>query len=847
MRLATILSFAIAICAAPLATLLGEQALSPWPEATATHKPWTRWWWHGSAVEKSEITRELESFAAAGIGGVEITPIYGVKGMEDKELIFLTEPWLEMMRFTCLEAQRLGLLVDIVPGTGWRLGREDVPPAERAVHLVLEKRQSGGLPPTYAARAAESGERVKRPAPGGSGYTIDMLDRDAVSNYLDDFNQRFFKSVPKELVRAQFHDSWEYDTDWTRNFLPEFAARRGYELLPFLEVFDPSASIDPALAERVRYDYRVTIEELILENFSENWGARTRALGLVSRNQAHGTVSNILDIYQRADIPETEIFRDQTNPLVHKFASSAAHVSGQRLVSAESFTWLSEHWQSDLAKIRRYADYLFICGINHIFFHGTAYSPSSAPWPGWVFYASTQLNDRNPIWRHLPAFNQYVARSQSLLQSGQPFHDVLLYWPISDLYSEHPGKVFKFHVDGAKWTAGEPLRETAAELLANGFQFDYVSDRQLRSLSTTNGAVSMGGGLYRAIVLPPLKRMPPETAAALAQLSTAGVPIIYAGEASPVWDAPGLAGLEASRSQLAASAAALLASTSFIAANPSKALPGVGILPESFLDGTGLQSMRRILDDGSVLYFIANANSERFDRDISLASGGSQVLAMDAWTGAVGSLPQTSGRIRLELEPHASIFLKVSDSPASGLAPWSYPSIDHTSAQSIQSPWTLTFLEGGPTLPEIPPQRSLAWLDEMNTPGLEDFAGVIRYETSFDMLTSDVSTDWSLDLGEVGSSAQIWLNGRDLGIVIQSPYRVILPADALLLTGNKLTIEVATLAANRIRHLDRTGTPWRIFQDINFVNIDYKPFDASSWLTTPTGLKGPVTLLPHRR
>ena len=66
--------------------------------------------------------------------------------------------------------------------------------------------------------------------------------------------------------------------------------------------------------------------------------------------------------------------------------------------------------------------------------------------------------------------------------------------------------------------------------------------------------------------------------------------------------------------------------------------------------------------------------------------------------------------------------------------------------------------------------------------------------------------------------------------------------DNLKPTGNQLEVEVTSVAANRIRDLDRRGGQWKIFKDINIVNVDYKPFDASSWPLTDCGLLGPVTL-----
>ena len=51
-----------------------------WPLVKQEAKPGTRWWWLGSAVDSANLTYNLETYAKAGIGAVEITPIYGVQG-----------------------------------------------------------------------------------------------------------------------------------------------------------------------------------------------------------------------------------------------------------------------------------------------------------------------------------------------------------------------------------------------------------------------------------------------------------------------------------------------------------------------------------------------------------------------------------------------------------------------------------------------------------------------------------------------------------------------------------------------------------------------------------------------
>ena len=58
-----------------------------------------------------------------------------------------------------------------------------------------------------------------------------------------------------------------------------------------------------------------------------------------------------------------------------------------------------------------------------------------------------------------------------------------------------------------------------------------------------------------------------------------------------------------------------------------------------------------------------------------------------------------------------------------------------------------------------------------------------------------------------------------------------------------MELEVANLPANRIRYLDEEGVNWQKFYDINFVNINYKKFDASHWEPVESGLIGDVSIV----
>ena len=124
---------------------------------------------------------------------------------------------------------------------------------------------------------------------------------------------------------------------------------------------------------------------------------------------------------------------------------------------------------------------MFLGGVNHIIYHGTAYSPADAAWPGWLFYASTELNPQNPLWRDFAALNEYVTRCQSVLQSTQPDNDILLYWPIHDYWQNPRGlrkDICRFTTAATGSTARE-FGRTAKWLDEHGYTFDYISDRQL--------------------------------------------------------------------------------------------------------------------------------------------------------------------------------------------------------------------------------------------------------------------------------------------------------------------------------------------------------------------------------
>ena len=108
-----------------------------WPPITSQTRPWVWWWWHGSAVDQTNITHELQRFHDAGLGGVQITSIFGVNGAEARDIPYLTPAWLAMMGYSVDEAKKLGMGVTMTLGSGWCFGGPTVSDEDANANVVV--------------------------------------------------------------------------------------------------------------------------------------------------------------------------------------------------------------------------------------------------------------------------------------------------------------------------------------------------------------------------------------------------------------------------------------------------------------------------------------------------------------------------------------------------------------------------------------------------------------------------------------------------------------------------------------------------------------------------------------
>ena len=140
---------------------------------------------------------------------------------------------------------------------------------------------------------------------------------------------------------AVFSDSLEdNESDWTPDLLQEFSRRRGYDLTPHLLALIGDAGSDTAA---IRHDWGKTLTELANDHYLrplQKWAAQHHTF---LRSQTYGTPPVTLSSNRYVDLPEGEgkaslqMWRQFSDT---RWAASAGHLFGKRVISSETWTWL---------------------------------------------------------------------------------------------------------------------------------------------------------------------------------------------------------------------------------------------------------------------------------------------------------------------------------------------------------------------------------------------------------------------------------------------------------------------------------------------------------------------------
>jgi hypothetical protein len=848
----------------------------------------------------------------AGIGGFEVQPVYPV-ALDDaaagiKNSSYLSDEFLEALRFTSDKAHELGMRMDLTLGSGWPFGGAHVPILDAAGKLRIvrvripegshrlsmpsmtsgEKFIAAFLSPAQAQPvtsteirelteikdgavtiptiqgahealffiAGRSGMMVKRPAFGAEGFVLNHYDRRAVEGYLHNVGDRLMQALRLNPPYAIFCDSLEvYESDWTDDFLEEFQQRRGYDLKPLLPAL--ALNIGPQTAA-IRSDWGKTLTELFNDRFMipvRQWSQKNKTL---FRVQGYGIPPATIASNAYADLSEGE--GSQWKQLsASRWAASANHIFGRSVTSSETWTWLhSPSFRATPLDMKAEANLHFLQGVNQLIGHGWPYSPESADYPGWRFYAAGAFNEKNPWWIAMPEVTRYMQRASHLLRQGKPVNDIAVYLPVSDAYAGFtPGRANL--IESLRNRIGP---DAIAAILDAGFNFDFFDDDTLKQIGKVeNGVLGLGPNRYRAVVLPNVERIPLESYQTLAQFSRSGGALIASRRQPDL--APGYTATAAENDQIRQISQSLFSSSKqarFIEDEKSqlsatlreRVQPDVAFTSQS----PEIGFVHRKTDNADI-YFLANSSNIHQAARALIRISGRMAEWWDPMSGRITPAeisinPNNTTSVELDLAPYDSRFLvfynTITDRAPAVIKPAESASLD------LSENWRVTF---GKTGISKTMEHLSSWIDAETT---RFFSGVAVYEKNISIPESMLQPGLSLRLdfgagralaetritngmqawyeGPVREAAEVYINDRRAGSVWCPPYMV--EITGLLKRGdNKIRILTANTAVN---HMAGRSLP-----DYRLLNLRYgtrfEPQDMDKIQPIASGLLGSIRLI----
>jgi hypothetical protein len=747
----------------------------------------------------------------AGYGGVEVSVVYPLSEETDR---FMSETFLADMRYAAEEARDRGMRFDITLGSGWSFGGPHIDETTAARRIFWEQHEvaesetrvpireswpgdsfiaayvgAGSAQETpvsferldadggafviprgdgprvvLVAWSRLTGQFVKRAAAGAEGPVLDHYSTLATDAHIAYVCDPMLDAIPADLIGSAFCDSLEvYRADWTPTLVEDFTERRGYD--PREQLW--ALFVTSAESAAFRDDYYGTLSELYEENFVARLRDWATGRGVPFRIQSYGEPPATVSSYRSADRIEGEGWgwKEITQT---RWASSAASLYGQELVSAEVWTWVhSPSFRAVPIDLVGEVHEHLLLGINHFIGHGWPYHEPSDDGFGWIFYAAGALDERNPWWPAMPEVSAYIHRLSWLFRQGRRASDIAIYAP----YPEVRALIDSRESDSMNLWAGTRAyvgTVIPGAIRGGGYDFDLIDAEAMDVVDP---------GRYGVVVVPGVERVPAQVQAWLDQVAAAGGTVL----------------------RLATDGDDVARQIADAVAPP--------ISYENSAEGSIGVLHRRVGDND--VFLVANTGDERVGFSGTLRAPRRSVERWDPITGEVVASFDGTRAVEFSLQPYEAAVLVAFDAAARVVS--APPHLDRSI--TLGRDWSVSF--GGAARPVAIPHR---WEDD---DALAAYSGSAIYTTTVDIdgpvdgAVIDFGVVEPLDAGSgervgnrgrayrvgvtspIGVIAVVRVNGIEAGIAWRAPYEV--RVGHLLRPGeNAIEVTVYNTAANSL-------------------------------------------------
>ena len=687
----------------------------------------------------------------------------------------------------------------------------------------------------YRFGASLTGKMNHPASPDATGLEVDKLDKDAWMRYFHKYLEMYKEAAGGMLgERGITHllvDSYEAGpATWSRCLPEEFLARRGYALQPWLPVLAGEIIGSAARSERFLSDWRKTLGELFTENY-QRLGEIIAGYGMTgtyleSHETGRAFMGDGMDAKRRATVPMSAIWMTESPsgsmlPAAIsdiRESASVAHIYGQNLAAAESFTVNGDDKRAYTyhpGNIKMVADIALASGLNRFVIHDSASQPSDDYLPGLALFRYGQWFHRNETWApYAKVWTDYLARSCSMMQTGRNVADLLLF------YGEDTNATGQY--------GGEHL--SYLPRIPAGFNFDYANPDVLLNMVRPEGGclVTESGQRYRVLILGGSCRqyLSDEILARIETFKAAGVPVCFEDELPATIAASGL--------------------------TPDVVLdgPADGLWNEGFLFGgeipknnrghdcaiAGIQFVHRT-DGGMDFYWLGNFTRKAWKGKVRFREGGPFAALFNAEDGSMYRIPYEGNGVELNLKAGDAVFVVLTGTPLD--LPEAKPGYKAVEVMPLKRWWDVEFHQkGGESALETFSELN-DWSTNPGDPVVRYFSGTAHYSSVFTVPAGalDGLREARIDLGSVYVMAELIVNGHNAGVLWREPF---LSPDLLpwLHDGeNDIEVNVTNLWVNRMIG-DRQKGEAPVTQVRRFYNAGDK--------LLPSGMLGPVKLIGYK-
>ena len=674
----------------------------------------------------------------------------------------------------------------------------------------------------YRFGASLTGKQNHPAPPEATGLEMDKLDPDAwiryFHKYLDLYKEAAGGLLGEKGIQYLMIDSYEAEhMTWTPRMEQAFRSRQGYGLRTWMPALAGEIIGSSEATEAFLFDWRETIGALFADNYDRvndilrEYGMKGRYTE--SHENARTFVGDGMDPKRSATVPMAAIWTVSAGESIAyqadiRESASAAHIYGQNIVAGESFTtngMLGGAYSWYPGNLKEVADVALLSGLNRFFIHESAHQPSDELRPGLGLLIFGQWFNRHETWADYAGYwMDYLARSCYLLQAGKAVADIL-------------------------WYYGEDTNIAAAYAknlpdVPDGYSYDFCSPHALlHCISIKDGAAVTASGMsYRAVALGEhTQTMSIEILRKLHALVNGGVfligrePVRMAGHGGQpdefkrlvddIWHT---------------------GRTNVWTGSVAEGLQRSAIVPDVQSSADGVRFVHR-RDGDRQIYWVRNFSGKAVDTDIVLRDARGPVTVLDPVNGKPVPGALLDGRLHLGADD--ALFL-VADSAAEKTR--EPKPLRPAGEIVIKASWTVSF-EGLDAPGGSRKWKELRPLNESEEPAVKYFSGTATYSNTFSLPRRNLPEAISIDLGEVGQMADVYVNGEHAGFLWKAPYK--LTYTGKLQPGrNTIKIRVVNLWVNRLIGDAQPGAQGHSFSPVPFYNAD-SPL-------LPSGLIGPVRL-----